>query len=139
LGKWAVESFNHRGFILGMGNTLNHWKIFEQNIVTHSMYMGITAIKIPDGVKMVRDFKGPGLKPIRYKTSFDFACSIDGIAAFFDAKAESSNNRFNYKSLLLNEKKIHQWEALCDAHEKGSIAGLLIWFPLSSLIGWANV
>ena len=122
---------------MGVGD-LNHWKIFETNIVNHSLAMGLDVLKIPEGVRLVYD-KSRKLIPVRFKTCFDFVVSFSGVSAYFDAKCMSSGSRLNYKNHVSGADKIHQWAALQTAWDKGVVAGYLIWFPKDSLIGWANV
>lgn len=110
------------------------WKTFEKNIVSHSRLNGVFCAKIPEDVRLIR-----GRHPQRVKTCFDFTASVHGYSLFFDAKCVSVRNSWNYAKYLLHEDSIHQWESLQEAYDKGSFSGLLFWFPLKGLIGWASV
>ena len=110
------------------------WKDFESNILSHSKINNLFILKIPEAVRLKK-----GYRPIRVKTAFDFTASIDGLAMFFDAKCVSTRDSWNYAKYMLDDKRIHQWNSLQEAYDKGNISGLLFWFTQKGLIGWASV
>lgn len=112
---------------------MDNWKILEKNLVTHSIMQKVHVFKFPEDVKLIQN------RLIRKKTSFDFVASFGGVSAFFDAKVETTNNVFNFKSRIFNEEKIHQWTALKRLSEDGIIAGYIIWLHKAGKIGWASV
>jgi penicillin-binding protein-related factor A (putative recombinase) len=110
----------------------NLWSQFESRIVTDSRFHGVYVARIPSEMKQV------GGKTFRKKTSFDFAAALPGKTLFFDAKA-CGENTFNFQSLVLRDKKIHQFRALGEAWDMGNPSGYLIWFYEKQVIVWAHV
>lgn len=109
------------------------WREFEKRIKTECDLLRVTCIKIPE--KVTGMYRG---RAIQQKSEFDFSFGIDGFAAYADAKA-SKEPVFNFKSKMLAEKKIHQWQCLKSAEDNFNIAGLLIWFYGEGKIVWASV
>jgi penicillin-binding protein-related factor A (putative recombinase) len=110
------------------------WKQFEHRIKNEAnINPTVTCIRIRDDVRVI----GNG-KPIRSKSEFDFTAAIDGQAMFFDAK-ETQDARWNLKEYCLYKTKVHQWNALKSAHEKGAMAGYLVWFSTLNSIVWAPI
>ena len=108
------------------------WKSFEQRVKKESLLQRIPVVKVPENVRVIRG------QTIYQKTEFDFCASVDSIAAFFDCKC-MAGNVFNFKSYVLREKKIHQWNNLKSCSENLSIAGYLIYFYDHQRIVWASV
>lgn len=108
------------------------WKAFEMRVKRESLIQGTPIVKVPENIQF---FHG---KLIYRKTEFDFAASIDGVAAFFDCKC-MGGSVFNFKSYVLRDKKIHQWDNLKFCHENSSIAGYLIYFYEHQTSAWAGV
>lgn len=113
--------------------SMREWSQWERRIYSDLNYQQLVCIKIPEDVKFIQG------KVVRKKTDFDFVVAHKGQAIFFDAKCMSTEERFNYKSRLTNDKKIHQLYALIEAKRRGAIAGLLFYFEKSNLIAWADI
>lgn len=110
------------------------WKQFEKRVESESKMNQITAWKVPTEIRLIKSRP----YPIHIKTVPDFACGILGLAAFFDAKT-THKDKWQIKDNVLREDKIHQWHNLLDAHEKGNVAGYLLWFINHRLISWISV
>lgn len=108
-------------------------KSWEKRILLDCASQRINIVKVPEDVKVIKG------KVIRKKTQFDFYGDLDGVAFCFDAKAVTSSIEFNFKSLLLRQEKVHQWNSLKEYHDRGAIAGLMIYFARSRMMGWCSV
>lgn len=122
---------------------MTFWSQFEKRIVSDLTMQGIFVSQIPTGCRIVsrKGFGGGGgARPSiqMVKTDFDFCAAVDGRAVFFDAKA-CGERTFNIRSLILREKKRHQFLRMREAHRTGAKAGYLIWFYEERLITWAPV
>lgn len=113
------------------------WEAFEKRIVHDFTMQGHFIARIPTGARVVKG--GAGLTFKGQKTPFDFASCVEGVAVFFDAKCVTSGSRFNFKSLVLAPKKVHQYEALCAARKSGAEAGYMIWWYNTRQITWLDI
>lgn len=111
---------------------MEKWKSFENRVKLESEIQQITCVKVPEHVFVTSH------GPVRKKTEFDYCVGIDGISGFFDCKSSGKNN-LNFKTYILGEKKIHQFNALCRAEECLNIAGYLIYFYEMETISWVNI
>lgn len=112
---------------------MEKWKAFEKRVKQESGIQQISCVKVPEHVIMTKHGR-----TIRKKTEFDYCAGIDGIAAFFDCKS-SGKNKLNFKTYILGEEKIHQFNALCQVNECLNIAGYLIYFYEMETISWVNI
>lgn len=109
------------------------WKVFEKNIETHSAYLQIPAIKIPEKVVFAKG------RYIRVKSPIDFTACVDGEAVYFDAKCESIEDRHYFAKELEEGRSFKkQWETLARFHDQGAVCGLLIWFKEKGRVAWVD-
>lgn len=76
-----------------------------------------------------------GTRAIPHKTCYDYLVIGDGFSAAFECK-ECGDNTFNFKSKVLDKKKVHQFNSLREAKRYGLYAGYLIHFTEHEKICW---
>lgn len=116
------------------------WKQFEQRIRDEAPRFGITCWQIPTEIRLIN--KASQKIPIPIKSHPDFCAGINGLSAFFDAKS-TQDKSWNLQDYVFRHdsraNKLHQWQKLEDAFEKGSVAGYLVWFVSLRVISWVSV
>lgn len=108
------------------------WRSFEARVKQESELQGITCVKVPEHMGM------GGGRIFRKKTEFDYCAGIDGIAAFFDCKITGRKD-FNFKTYVIQQEKVHQFNALRRAQDNLNIAGYLIYFYEQRTVVWVNM
>lgn len=109
------------------------WENFELRIVRDCTLKGLIMYKMPEKFRGV--YSG---RATQEKTPFDFFGSIKGQSIYFDAK-QTAKDKFMFSEHVHNPKKRHQFTALVDAHEKGCIAGYLVYFAKHETIAWISI
>jgi hypothetical protein len=97
-------------------------------------------MQIPREIRTIR--KNGRLEYVPIKSHPDFVVGLGPFMCVFDAKSTEENiwnlkrNVFRHDS---SANKKHQWDKLQEAHNRGVLAGYLIWFLNQRRIVWASV
>lgn len=114
------------------------WKQFEDRIMKESWARNIFVSQIPTGCRPIFSGGRRRLRLVMVKTDFDFCAGCQGLAVFFDAKAQGKRT-FNFRTHVNRDKTLHQYRKLLAANSMNNAAGYLIWFYELKKIVWAPI